>query len=227
MTLIAAVSDVHAPIYLSRFSSSISLRLSSADLLLFAGDMIYKGNVNAFSNVLSIVRKVYKGTIVSTFGNEEFDELHERLKQKYKEIVWLMDEAFYTTLGNKKVMIVGTRGSLQQPTSWQREKIKNIEQIYSNRVNKIRELLMKRNEANLVILLSHYATCRETVLGEEESAYPYLMDPRMEEVISLTQPDIVIHGHAHNATKLTCRIGKTLVYNVAFPARKAITMIEV
>jgi Icc-related predicted phosphoesterase len=53
------------------------------------------------------------------------------------------------------------------------------------------------------------------------------MDPRMEEVISLTQPDIVVHGHAHNATKLTCRIGKTLVYNVAFPARKAITIIEV
>lgn len=227
MTLIAAVSDVHAPIYLSRFSSSISLRLSSADLLLFAGDMIYKGNINALSNVLNTIRKIYKGTIVSTFGNEEFDELHERLRQKYKEIIWLMDETFYTTLNNKKVMIVGTRGSLQQPTSWQREKIKNIEQIYSNRVNKIRELLTKRSEVDLVILLSHYATCRETVFGEEESAYPYLMDPRMEEVISLTQPDIVIHGHAHNAIKLTCKVGKTLVYNVAFPARKAITMIEV
>lgn len=227
MTLIAAVSDVHAPVYLSRFSSSISLRLSSADLLLFAGDMIYKGNVNALASVLSIVRKIYRGTIVSTFGNEEFDELHEQLKQKYKEIVWLMDEIFYITLGNKKVMIVGTRGSLQQPTSWQREKIRNIEQIYANRVNKIRELLMKKSEVDLTILLSHYATCRETVFGEEESAYPYLMDPRIEEVISITQPDIVIHGHAHNATKLSCKMGKTLVYNVAFPAKKAITMIEV
>ncbi|MBO3757694.1 MAG: metallophosphoesterase [Thermoproteota archaeon] len=227
MTLIAAVSDVHAPIYLSKFSSSISLRLSSANLMLFAGDMIYKGNIGTLSSVLNIIRKVYKGTIVSTFGNEEFDELHERLKQKYEEVVWLMDDAFYTTLGNKKVMIVGTRGSLQKPTNWQRERIKNIEQIYADRVKKIRELLMNKSGVDLVLLLSHYATCRETVFGEEESAYPYLMDPRMEEVISLTQPDIVIHGHAHNAIKLSCKVGKTLVYNVAFPARKAITMIEV
>lgn len=227
MALIAAVSDVHSPIYLSQFSSSISLRLSSANLLLLAGDMIYKGNIGALSNVLNVIKKFYNGPIVSTFGNEEFDELHEKLRQRYKEITWLMDEAFFTTLGEKKVMIVGTRGSLQKPTSWQKENIKNIEQIYADRVNKVKELLMNKNNVDLTILLSHYATCKETISGEKESAYPYLMDSRMEEAILLIQPDLVIHGHAHNATKVSCKIGKTLVFNVAFPARRAITMIEV
>jgi len=225
--LIAAVSDVHSPIYLSQFSSSIGLRISEAKLFLFAGDMIYKGNYRSLEKVLKVIRKFYSGQIVSVFGNEEHDNIKEILKERYKEVIWLDDESKIFSLEGKKIKIVGTRGSLQEPTTWQKQNIKNIEQIYRERTEKIKELLMKKEEADITILLSHYATCKETIFGEDEKAYPYLMDPKMEEVILYTRPNIVIHGHAHNATKLYFKINETVVYNVAFPARKAITMIEV
>lgn len=225
---IAAIADVHSPKYLDKYERALqNISSSNIEALFFAGDMIYKGKWKEFDKVLRITKQYVKKPIYACFGNEEYEETINHLVETYPEITWLNDNfILLKTSFGKELFIVGTKGVLDRPTRWQRKHIPNIEKLYAERINKIKELLMLgRKESYTVILLTHYPPTYKTLWGEPRYAWPEMGSARMEKVILETKPNIIIHGHAHNSKKNQVRMGTIRIYNVSFPATKKITLI--
>ena len=218
--LIAATSDLHSPKYLTQFFAAYnSLRNVNIDLFLLAGDLAEEGKYNHFYPVYEVLKKY---TVVAVFGNEDYIESREHYRKNFSKIIWLEDSSIKIEINGKKVLIVGSDGVLQEPTKWQ--KLNGMdEKYYRDKKEKIKKMLCENN-ADLKILLTHYASTFATVVGERKSAYPQLGDRVIEEAECL--PNIAIHGHAHYA-KITFSVVRNVrVYNVALPANKKIVLIQ-
>ncbi len=225
---ILAVADVHSPRFLNEFRSSLQ-GLEPPDLFLMAGDMISRGNAEEYTDVIDALEDTI-GTafpIVACFGNEEYSETRDRVLSLVGERILFLDEKSVILRMNKKnIGIVGTQGSLDTPTSWQRRNIPRIKQIYERRAERAENLLRKVSEkADIRILLMHYSPCIETCEGEQIRSFRWLGSRKFYNVISSERPDVVIHGHVHNAIVHKALLGPTVVWNVALPAVGRLTEI--
>ncbi|MDI9619820.1 MAG: metallophosphoesterase [Candidatus Nezhaarchaeota archaeon] len=226
--VVGAVSDVHSPKFFEDFKRVLN-NSPDLELMLLVGDMIYKGDVNEYQNIIDAIKKRYGNCkIVACFGNEEYDDKTLEISTRYREVVWLNDESIALQLCGLKIILIGTKGCLDRPTSWQRRHIPRIEQVYEERLKKIDRLLLDASsqDSDIVMLLSHYSTTFKTLTGEPKWAWPELGSAKLEEVVKRRKPDIVIHGHAHNSKTHTTTINGTCVYNVSFPATRKITTIR-
>jgi len=226
--IVGAIADVHSPKYLEDFKRVLS-NSPEVDLILLAGDMIYKGQVEEYDNILNVIKSRYDGCkVVACFGNEEYDDRIEQIVKKYNEVTWLNDE--YTTINVKglELSIVGTKGCLDRPTAWQRKNVPNIVQIYEQRLKKVDEVLASvvLKKTDYIILLSHYSITFKTLIGEPRWAWPELGSSKFEEIVKKRGPHLVIHGHAHNGRVHAVTINRTQVYNVSFPATRKLTIIK-
>ncbi len=226
--IIYASADIHSPHYLFLFKNSLKKHPDSPCLFILAGDIVDKGKVEMAKPVFRAIWESYPDTdIVAVFGNEEYMDREDKFIKEYPDIVWLRESVYHTTCSDYKISIVGSRGSLKRPTRWQRKNIPGIEEIYRKRIAAIRELLSKAREtSDIVILVTHYAVTKATIIGEHPAIHDQLYDPRIEKIIKEVHPDIAIHGHAHKGRPQT-RINNTLVYNVAFPLLRDIAVIDV
>ncbi len=226
--IVGAISDIHSPKFLEDFKKVLNNR-PDVDLMLLAGDMIYKGRVEEYHNVIDIIKKRYgECRIVACFGNEEYDDKIHYIVERFSEIVWLNDSYITIELRGLKVSIIGTKGCLDRPTTWQRKNIPNINQVYEERLRKIDELLADAasKKPDIIILLSHYSTTSKTLIGEPRWAWPELGSSKLEDIIKRRKPNVVIHGHAHNSKIYIATIDGTQVYNVSFPATRKLTIIR-
>jgi len=218
---ILAVADVHYP----RFEKKFRLALENhqpPDLLLLAGDMVNRGEADAYPELLDIIQDRL-GTdfpIVACFGNEEYAEVRPKIISLVKERVTILDEKFIVlVIDGIKIGIVGTQGSLDKPTSWQRSNIPGIKEEFARRAVRASGLLQKVSKTvEKRILLMHHAPCTETCEGEDIRSFAWLGSRKFYSVIKSEQPDLVIHGHVHNSTTHEAKVGATLVRNVALPA---------
>ena len=229
MIRIAAVADVHYPKYASMFLKALSkIDFSNVDLFIMAGDMIFKSKFDYYANVLEAVRKYWKGVIISVFGNEEYEEHEAEIIKRFPEVIWLRDEHKILIVKGKQLCIIGSRGTIEKPTSWQARNIPNIMDIYKKREEKIMKLIKRtKSQGLLTILVTHYAPTYATLIGERREVWPFLGSLRMERVIRISKPDLVIHGHAHNSRRSRAGVNGVPVYNVSLPATKQISIIEV
>ena len=230
MIRVACVSDVHSPKYLELFRSALrKIAIESIDLFLFAGDIIYKGKIDELYKIITLLEKSgIKFPIYSCFGNEEFDNLYDKLKEIGKDvIIFLNDELVSIKRKGQTIGIIGTKGSLAQPTWWQDKNIPNIREIYKKRIDKV-EKLLKQLKFDINILLFHYAPTYLTVIGEPKRAHPQMGTPAYEKVIlnKEIKIDVVFHGHAHKGRKFTLLKNRIPIYNVAFPLRQKITIVD-
>lgn len=226
--MIGAISDVHSPKYLEDFKRVLN-NSPNVDLMLLAGDMIYKGQVKEYERVLKAIRNRYgECRIVACFGNEEYDDKVNDIMENYTEVLWLNDNYTVTNIKGLELCIVGTRGCLDRPTSWQRKNIPNIFRVYEERLRKIDEMLasLTLKEGCFIVLLSHYSTTFKTLVGEPHWAWPELGSSKLEEIIRRRKPHVVIHGHAHNSKVYEVAMDRTQVYNVSFPATRKLTIIK-
>ena len=161
---------------------------------------------------------------MAVFGNDEYEEIKDKLREDNPEVTFLDDESTVLELDGLRVGIVGSKGSLETPTSWQRRHMPGIEEIYEERVEVVGELLRKLN-ADVKVLLTHYATTRATMRGENPRIYRYLGHRGYERFMREGLVDVAVHGHVHNGTKIA-RVGGTTVYNVAFPLWRALVEID-
>ncbi|NHI90878.1 MAG: hypothetical protein EAX96_00160 [Candidatus Lokiarchaeota archaeon] len=219
----AVTSDVHAPKYLNLFAKSLA-RIKNIDFFLFGGDMIFKGDIKQYDKIIDLIRRRFDCPIIGVFGNEEFDELREKIKQEYSEISFLMEESKILKINGVSIGFIGTTGSLDELTWWQsKNKPENVE-IFKNRIKKV-DKLFQNLRANVRILLSHYAVSYKTMRGETIFAYPQLGSREYEQIILKYQPKFVFHGHAHRGlSHVTLR--KTIIFNVAMPLLKKIKVIN-
>lgn len=224
---IAAVSDVHSPLYLEAYKRSLELTgLSNVDIVIFAGDMVERNMINALAPVEEATRKVFPDAeIVAVFGNDEFMEYEDEYRKHYPSIKWLDDELYNIKIGGYKLGIIGSRGAIDRPTYWQIRHIPNIREIYAKRVEKIRSLLevsIKQND--ITLLVTHYSSSSCTLAGEPRRGWSGIYSRKVEDLVKKNKPNAAIHGHAHKGRGY-CRVNGVPVYNVAFPVNRRIVKI--
>jgi len=225
--MIAALSDVHGPRYVAYLRASLSA-LKAAKLLLLAGDIVDKGEPDHVKLVMKAVREAYNGAVIAVFGNEEYDERKERIKEADESVLWLDDEYTVLKIDDVDVAIVGTRGMLDKPTRWQERNIPGIRELYSRRLERLGELLKRAAESSdRVILVTHYAPIGPTLKGENPKIWNQLGSRELTRLILKSRVNAVIHGHAHNSARTRAQLGVTRVYNVALPATRGVTIVSV
>ena len=233
MIYVGCVGDVHSPKYLPEFSSAIKkYKNKSFDLFILAGDTIHKGFIKGFNLVAEILNEHITCPILACFGNEDYIELEEDFISQFGEYIsFLNDSSSALLIKGKKIGVIGTRGVLDKPTSWQAANIPNILEIYEQRLQTIDKLLnefeskKESNELDYSLLVSHYAVGYSLLVGEKMHVYPLLGSKRFENVLLSHEnlPTVVIHAHGHNATKFRSTLGPHVLFNVSFPATHSIT----
>jgi len=222
--IIAAVGDVHTPRFFEEFIRAVDRINVKPDLFLLAGDMVDRGDVAAYERVSNVLFGKVNCPIVACFGNTEFQNLREQIKEKYKEIKFLDDEATVLQIGSSVVGIVGTTGSLDEPTSWQRANIPNIVNIYRSRIATVDNLL-GRMKTGISILLMHYAPTYKTLEGENPNFYKNMGSRAFEMTLINKKPTLVVHGHSHRGQK-SAWIDTVPIYNVSFLLNRQIVIID-
>ncbi len=226
--VIAAVSDVHSPRFLSLLREALS-SWNEGDpcVLILAGDIVDRGRAPMVEPVVAMVKRRFPGArLVAVFGNEEYEQSRPILKRLAPEVAWLDDEVLYIECEGATLGIVGTQGALERPTRWQARNKPWLYRVYRERPRKIAGLLREaRGGADYVILASHYGLARATLAGEDPRIWPYLYSSLMEEVIKKEKPDVAIHGHAHKGTPRAV-VGGVHVYNVALPLNKKVVPVR-
>lgn len=224
---IYATSDIHAPEYIHLLEKALERekeRIGKASLFILAGDIVSKGKYYYVAQVRRILLKYIKCPIIGVYGNEDYEEYESKYEELFPEVKWLNDEMLQMNLEGIQVTIIGTRGVLDEPTSWQRKHIPNIYEKYSKRLERIRMLLQEAS--GTIILVSHYAVTFKTLKGENPRIWPQMGSKRMEKIIAKYKPTIVIHGHSHKGILEKYVINGVRIYNVSLPARKHIVRIS-
>ena len=196
------------------------------DLLMFAGDMYEFEAPEVYGLILDFIKlRKWKCPIVAVFGNREFDEdIDDIMKITKKRITFLQDESIELKINNRKVGIVGSRGSLDVPTWWQYHHVSGIKDEYKERAAYLKKMLADI-KSDIKILLTHYSPTYKTLKGENKSVYPYLGSEKLEKVLIDTRTDFAVHGHAHYGMPLAF-VGSIPVFNVSLEINKKMVEID-
>ncbi len=222
--LISAIGDIHSPLYFDSFVKAMNNYNESPDLFILAGDVIDRGDTKEFQKVYNVLFGKINCPIIAIYGNNEYSQIRMILENQFSDITFLDDESIILEIKGKKIGIVGSIGSLDRPTFWQRNNIPNIYDIYKQRVQKVSELL-ENLKCDYKILVIHYVPTYKILKGEKEKFYPQMGSKAYEDVIIKTKTDLVICGHSHNGLK-EAWVNTTPVFNVALPVNKEIVNID-
>lgn len=230
---ILAVGDAHGEEHLDAVRASLH-EAPTADLILLAGDMTHRNDVDLYGRVLEAFTEVSDAPIIAVFGNHEWFDSHAEYRAAYP-ITFLEEEAKDVKVADRSIRVVGSTGVLDRPTWWQRTHLPQITSEYTRRLQVLDGLL---EEEGFRILLTHYAPTYRTLVGEGESYWDQLGSKRMEKVLLRHRPELVIHGHAHLGIPLAeLQTGQTTlqnfdrgqaipIHNVAFPVREDVAVLD-
>jgi Icc-related predicted phosphoesterase len=194
------------------------------DLFLIAGDMINRGEVQEWQKIYNVLFGKIFCPVVACFGNNEFQQNREELKQKYREVRFLDDQSIVLDIGKLSIGIFGTNGGLDTSTPWQRANIPNIEQIFKIRYD-LTDRHLQRMATNVKILLMHYSPTYKTLEGENPRFFSTLGSQAYENILLNRKPDLVLHGHNYRGTKQAW-VETVPVFNVSLPLNKEIVIID-
>lgn len=222
--IIAATGDVHSPRYYEEFVRALDTIQVKPDLFLMVGDLIERGNIEEYDKISNALFGKIQCPIVACFGNNEFGELRQTIKQKYPNIRFLDDESTILKIGESSVGIVGTTGSLDVPTRWQAQNIPNIERIYQERVSLV-DRHLQRMFTEFKIVLMHYAPTYRTLEGENPRYFGSMGSQIYENVIIPRKPTLVLHGHSHRGKKVAW-VDTVPIFNASLPLNREIVVID-
>jgi len=231
--IIAATSDVHSPRRFEAFVKAIDDLEALGQrphLFLIAGDMVHRGEVEEYEKVYNAMFGKINCPIVACFGNNEFTEKREELKQRFRNIRFLDDQSINIGVRVPGAMrqlvigIVGTTGSLETPTPWQRANVPNIARVYQERISLV-ERHLNHMRADFRILLMHYAPTYKTLEGENPRFYTSMGWNVYENVLIRQKPNLALHGHSHRGIKQVW-VDSVPVFNVSLPLNGKIVIIN-
>ncbi len=235
---VAAVGDIHGHENLEAFRTDLD-RLGDVDLLLLAGDTTDRNDADAFGEVLHAIRRRVDAPLWAVFGNNEYEHDRPAYATRFGErygVRFLQDESATFEAHGKRVRIIGSLGSLDRPTYWQRKNLPHLEAQYRQRIETL-DRLAAGDDAR--VLLTHYPPTYATMGGEKEAWRPELGCRAMEPVLLRRRPTLVIHGHIHKGIPFAelHPPRQTLdafaestdavpVHNVAYPVRRSISVFD-
>ncbi len=235
--LVCALGDVHGKQHLDLVNKEKG-KLEACDLILLAGDITNANDLETYGQALSTIRELSDATMLAVFGNEEYDSSHGEYRERFR-IGFLEEESVDLGFDDLKARVVGTTGSLDRPTWWQRTNVPDIWTRYRDRLDKVASLLVK-GDADVLILLMHYAPTYATLDGERPSAFPEMGSTAFEGLVLERRPDLVVHAHAHRGKRKSVLAKKqrsledygakgaeVTVYNVSLPAVGAPSFFEI
>ncbi len=225
---ILATADIHSPKYLNRFSTLLNKYrdfLKNINLVLIAGDLMERGNIQGLKNLVLTIRSITSAPIIACPGNEDYEEVIAQARKTIPEVEWLEDSEKEIEIDSKNVKIIGSRGVLDKPTIWQLKNIKNIYEIYRRRLEYLISTIEKLDDNSINILLIHYAPTYRTLQGENVKIWKMLGTDKLEKYIA-NRKMFIIHGHAHKSNTRLVKIGKSIVLNSSFPEKYCIYVLE-
>lgn len=225
--VIYATSDVHSPKYLGIFRESVERASLDPCILVLAGDLVYKGRHAFLRPLLDIVGSRWRDvSVVAVFGNEEYEEVRDRIVAESPEVAWLDDSMTVVECGGERIGLVGSSGALERPTRWQSKNTPWVSRVYEERPARVEELVREAwGKSDKVILVTHYAPTWRTLRGEDPRIWPEMGSRKMEEAIIRARPAAVIHGHAHKGAPRAVVAGIP-VYNVALPLNRRLVEVR-
>jgi Icc-related predicted phosphoesterase len=221
---VAAVADVHSPKYLEEFRNSLS-RVETPDVLLLAGDMVNFGRAAEYQNIINTIDSILGAEVpvVACFGNEEFIESRNNILELTQTRISFLDgESIIIKNGELEIGIVGAPAPTDVIDASKGLNRQDIRGIFETRARLLSSLVKDvASKADQTVLLMHYSPLSERPNDKNVSEYSGWISKIIKEV----QPNLVIHGHIHGSKMLRTSIGRTRIFNVAFPATNTVTEI--
>ncbi|RLG40674.1 MAG: metallophosphoesterase, partial [Thermoproteota archaeon] len=90
--VIASTADIHSPKYLEDLKTAVKRVKDRPKLVLLAGDLINKGKIEWYGPTIEVISQLRAEKIIAIFGNEEYDEIHDRLREEFGDLVIFLDD---------------------------------------------------------------------------------------------------------------------------------------
>ncbi len=218
---IAAIADVHSPRYLHDFQVAL-MNCELPDLLLFAGDMINRGKVDEYINIIEAVESQLGRDIplLACFGNEEPLECQNEIQNTTKGFITFLDEKSRTLkISGSTITVIGVSGATIESSRSDAEALKELQTTFEKRTLRLSHLLQKASKSSdYVILLMHFSP----LLENDPNRFSWWV----ERAVEIYPPSLIIHGHIHDCIQHEVRIGSTVIRNVALPATGRVTELK-
>jgi Icc-related predicted phosphoesterase len=227
MIRVAAVADIHCGLHGLRLLGDGFARVADeADMLLLAGDLTEMGTVAEIEVLASALAGVCdKLPVCAILGNHDYEA------DAVAEIVAILGEAGVTVLegngcvlsvGGTKVGVVGTKGfgggfAGACGTAFGEPEMKAFMATTHGVAAKIDMGIrqVRAQGAEVVVVMTHYSPCRDTLAGEKPEIFPFLGSYLMAEPMDRHGVDLAVHGHAHAGCEFGLTPGGVPVRNVA------------
>jgi uncharacterized protein len=219
---IAAAGDIHASsIHRERVEQAFASLDGAADVVLLAGDLTAHGEPEEAEILARACRDVGL-PVYAVLGNHDVhsDRAAELSAVLADAGVRVLDaESAVCDVNGVQIGIVGTKGFVggfpgSSLPDFGEPLLRRVYAATSEEVAALERGLQEVIDADLRIVLLHYAPTHETLAGEPDGIHAFLGSARLGIPIAEYQPELVVHGHAHAGT-FEGRIGDTPVYNVA------------
>ena len=224
MMKLAAVADIHAPLYLDLFKRSLDSFVKTNDSItcfLLCGDIVERGRFEHLDEISQNLDKIHF-PIYGCFGNNEYRDYEAVIREKLPSVNFLNDSFVTFESNNLTFAIVGSRGVLDEPTFWQKKNWPDIENVYDERTRSLTDLA-NRCRADFRILLIHYPPTLKILEGENNKFLRQMGSSRLESLIR--RFDLVVTAHSHRGKKMV-EVDGVQVVNVSLPLNNQITVLD-
>ena len=223
MIRLAAVGDVHCG---TDARAQVRAQFASvrdhADALLLAGDLTRLGTPAEAEVFADVLRDLTDVPIAAVLGNHDHqsdraDEVRAAFESAGVRV--LEGDAVVWRVGGVRLGVAGTKGFAggfegTHATAFGESAMKSFVEHTQAMAGAI-DACLHDLEADVRVLLLHYAPIRETLAGEPREIFPFLGSYLFAEVADDHGVDLVLHGHAHRGVERGRTPGGIPVRNVA------------
>jgi Icc-related predicted phosphoesterase len=198
-----------------------------ADILLLAGDLTGDGGLDSAAEVCAVVGGLGL-PVVAVLGNHDYDRGHETALARMLTdagVTVLEGTSTVVDTAGGQVGIAGVKGfgggfaGCTVAAHGERE-MKAFARHAAATAQSLSDALA-RLDADLRVVLTHYAPTRDTLAGEPPELFPFLGSHLLGAAIDAGRVALALHGHAHYGTEAGQTPAGTAVRNVAAPLLKA------